>query len=329
MLKEWGELDPEIQAKIKYAKWNALRIVKAIKEGKDPNESNPKPEPAPEESLPALDPNDPEVLNFGGGAQEQSKQPTVEDAPDEQDVIQSHLASQSAYDQSLHPSGQPSATASPGVSPTSGNKFDPYPKDGFPYNIATTNDDVSQSNLSPNPRNDSIGGGYFPSVPTFMSDAAPTLPTAPPEDAMDLETTPDLPDPSNLPPPGSRNTGDFSSFPPPDIKDTDHEIPPSPPQNFYRQAPPPPPQQYIPPPQPPQQHFNPPPQPQYHAPPPQIPASIPPPTIAARQPILNTDEEAIAKAQKHARWAISALNFEDAETAVKELRAALVTLGAQ
>lgn len=40
------------------------------------------------------------------------------------------------------------------------------------------------------------------------------------------------------------------------------------------------------------------------------------------------DEEAIAKAQKHARWAISALNYEDMPTAVKELREALKTLGA-
>jgi vacuolar protein sorting-associated protein VTA1 len=39
------------------------------------------------------------------------------------------------------------------------------------------------------------------------------------------------------------------------------------------------------------------------------------------------DDEAIAKAQKHARWAISALNFEDVETAVKELKNALNTLG--
>lgn len=41
-----------------------------------------------------------------------------------------------------------------------------------------------------------------------------------------------------------------------------------------------------------------------------------------------TDDLAIAKAQKHARWAISALNFEDVPTAVKELRNALETLGA-
>jgi len=53
------------------------------------------------------------------------------------------------------------------------------------------------------------------------------------------------------------------------------------------------------------------------------------PTPSNKSGPLNTDEEAIAKAQKHARWAISALNFEDAETAVRELRAALATLGAQ
>jgi vacuolar protein sorting-associated protein VTA1 len=33
-------------------------------------------------------------------------------------------------------------------------------------------------------------------------------------------------------------------------------------------------------------------------------------------------------AQKHAKWAISALHFEDVDTAVKELRIALRSLGA-
>lgn len=58
-----------------------------------------------------------------------------------------------------------------------------------------------------------------------------------------------------------------------------------------------------------------------------------PPRGPVSQPIssqLNyvADEEAIMKAQKHARWAISALNFEDVKTAVKELRGALESLGA-
>jgi vacuolar protein sorting-associated protein VTA1 len=46
-----------------------------------------------------------------------------------------------------------------------------------------------------------------------------------------------------------------------------------------------------------------------------------------QQPQVVVDDEAIAKAQKHARWAISALNYEDVETAVKELKNALNTLG--
>jgi vacuolar protein sorting-associated protein VTA1 len=42
----------------------------------------------------------------------------------------------------------------------------------------------------------------------------------------------------------------------------------------------------------------------------------------------NRDDESVLLAQKHAKWAISALNFEDVETAVKELRVALRALGA-
>lgn len=41
------------------------------------------------------------------------------------------------------------------------------------------------------------------------------------------------------------------------------------------------------------------------------------------------DDASIAKAEKHAKWAISALNFDDVPTAVKELRNALETLGAK
>ena len=52
-------------------------------------------------------------------------------------------------------------------------------------------------------------------------------------------------------------------------------------------------------------------------------APHPPPASAYR-----TDDEATLAAQKHARWAISALNFEDVPTAVRELRAALGSLGA-
>lgn len=41
------------------------------------------------------------------------------------------------------------------------------------------------------------------------------------------------------------------------------------------------------------------------------------------------DDLSMANAQKHAKWAISALNFEDVNTAVNELRIALESLGAR
>ena len=41
-----------------------------------------------------------------------------------------------------------------------------------------------------------------------------------------------------------------------------------------------------------------------------------------------TDDNAISDAQKHAKWAVSALNFEDVDTAVEELKIALDALGA-
>jgi len=44
---------------------------------------------------------------------------------------------------------------------------------------------------------------------------------------------------------------------------------------------------------------------------------------------VEVDEEAMMKAQKHARWAISALNFEDVPTAIKEFQLALHMLGAR
>ena len=41
------------------------------------------------------------------------------------------------------------------------------------------------------------------------------------------------------------------------------------------------------------------------------------------------DDASISKAEKHAKWAISALNFDDVPTAIRELRNALETLGAK
>jgi len=58
----------------------------------------------------------------------------------------------------------------------------------------------------------------------------------------------------------------------------------------------------------------------------QIPAPSAPPLIETSAPVELTPSQ-IAKTQKHCRFAISALDYEDAEQARKELRAALAILG--
>lgn len=61
-------------------------------------------------------------------------------------------------------------------------------------------------------------------------------------------------------------------------------------------------------------------------PPPQPRASAPPPP-PPEAPIPSLTPKAIAAVQKHCKFAISALDYEDAETARKELRTALAMLG--
>lgn len=307
ILNIWSPPDPETQAKIKYAKWNAVRIVRALKEGKDPNESNPKPQSAPKDDLPTLDPNDPKVQQLG---EQKAKQPSVEEVQDEQDGLEARLARQSSLDRSLHPSEQVSARASPTSKPA---PFEPYPRDGFPY-TAVQDENISPLEPSPKDRNGSVGGGYFPEVPTFTSEPQDsTLPTAPaPDNAFDLGLT----DTSSLGAPGQstgmKPSSDLQSFPPPTLPGEQPST--TAPQDFYPRSPP-----YA-------SHTTD--QPTFQSGSTQHTAATIPSAPQSRGQ-LNTDDEAIAKAQKHARWAISALNFEDAETAVKELRAALQTLGAQ
>ena len=63
------------------------------------------------------------------------------------------------------------------------------------------------------------------------------------------------------------------------------------------------------------------------------PAFTPPPVApapaASSQPSHSVDDNAIAQAQKHARWAVSAMTFDDVDTAIKELRNSLRYLGAE
>ncbi|KAH9879154.1 hypothetical protein J1614_002591, partial [Plenodomus biglobosus] len=307
------ESDPEITSKIKFAKYHALRIVKAIKAGEDPNLSNPVQEQPEIMSPPDLDPSDPDVQRINQGAPMQpptdTHQPYVESAP--------------------NTSVQPSPTFSaPQLSPPPPN----FPSAPTGYTQAPHNDvsPMSQPASSRPGSIVSVGGGYFPKTepapPTFT--AEPTIPgltTAPliDDDPMtsSLPTSPQAPQA-----PSASDAANFYQNAPSPQPTTQQQPPQNPYQ--YSQQPQQPPvfQQHhyaAPTPQPPPQ------QPQYSSPSQQNPYAqpAPPPPPASQGPLRN-DEDSIMEATKHAKWAISALNFEDAVTAVKELRIALRALGA-
>ncbi|KAF2442170.1 DUF605-domain-containing protein [Karstenula rhodostoma CBS 690.94] len=284
MLTIWKkDPEPEIKSKQKFAKYHAARILKALRNGEDPNLTNPVHEPPAVASPSVLDPNDPEVRNLAPDAPNPSArnpyQPYVESAPDT--------------------TAQPSPTISaPKVSP-------PPLLPSAPTDYSAHRDVSPISQPGNNSRQGSVvseGGGYFPrvNVPTFTADtAAPNLPTAPSIQDEPMGASPF--NPSQVP---------------------QHPQAPSP-QDYYQNATSPAPigqnthqpqfnNSFA-----PQQQYAPPAQ-QYSQ----------PPQSAVHQGPFKTDEEAQMAAAKHAKWAISALNFEDVNTAVKELRLALQSLGA-
>ncbi|QIW96430.1 hypothetical protein AMS68_001948 [Peltaster fructicola] len=277
-LNIWGELDPECHAKSKFGKFHALRIARALKEGKDPNETNPKVEPEPTVQL---DEEDAELKAIEQELSSRSvPQPSVQSVPDET-----------------------------------------VPAAQLPQEVSPMDVDASESD-----RPVSIGGGYFPSVPTTTNDsrfaasdlAGPHIDeqTEIPRQATVADViAPSIDDETHIP-----RQATMADMRAPNIDDESHvprqatiadmassnidqetHIPATAsstdPTQFYASA--------------------------AKAPPPTIPTSAPPFSSTN----FRTDDEAVLAAQKHAKWAISALNFEDVPTAVKELRIALQSLG--
>ena len=276
-------MDPEIASKIKFAKYHALRIAKALKAGEDPNLSNPPLEEDRAENQP-LDPNDPEVQALGGS---NHRQPTVEEASDEH--VEPILPS------STLPTSQPlnsSTSQAPSV-----QAMENPPSIGDSNNIKIAIDgEVSPMETSDIPSNT----GYFPSVPDgYANQDSPTLPEAPPNE-------PGLPLPLDSSSSASHLPHEFvvssSAVDLPTVSlpsTTAATLPPAQPRSVLS------------------------------------PSASSPATATGISPspersvTFAPDEEAIAKAQKHARWAISALNFDDVPTAITELRGALKILGAE
>jgi vacuolar protein sorting-associated protein VTA1 len=294
----WAPLDGECAAKSKFAKFHALRIAKALKAGEDPNATNPVVE---EPAKPTTDEEgiEAELKELEGYAPGQGnnlgvyKSPTAETVPN-----------------SVQPSRpQSTGLASPPVLPA--------------HNINEPSTQISPvgSTDASAARNGSIGGGYFPSVPSGTSEyKPPTVEVGMPQDHdMDIDNHPPSAPPAD---PSSFYTSQPSDSLHPAATPLDRPSAPTPntaslqtPFNPSTQAP------AL------RSPFTPMPFASSHASQPQSTPHPPPPAPGPPAGGYNTDDESVMAAQKHAKWAISALNFEDVPTAVKELRIALQALG--
>ncbi|KAJ5697205.1 Vacuolar protein sorting-associate Vta1 N-terminal [Penicillium malachiteum] len=287
LCQNWGEIDPEIAGRVKFAKYHAIRIAKAIKAGEDPNATNPAPKEE-EEGEAQIESSD--VQAFDESVAEQASKPSqasVEEIPDEADRLGRHMAHQSSLDESLHPSrtsSLPPSAATPEIPSV------PQNAPGSPPQRM----DIDQSYS---------GGLKLPSTPGTIgnSGSIPQLPD-----------TPGFTKSSTSPP-----TNTFQSFPPPssNLSGTAPD-----PASFYDTSTA---SSYIPAPAAaaasPAPSFVPAPAP---APVPSVPST-------SSQPSHSVDDNSISLAQKHARWAVSALTFDDVNTAIKELKNSLRYLGAE
>ena len=206
------------------------------------------------------------------------------------------------------PDGLPPPNRQPSVEEISDNQLsnDPSPQEESYYHNASV-PEPAPSPLAPlsTDRKMSDGGGYFPTVPGGATDSTDRSMTLPGPSAI-------LPSPRLIPNSApSLNSLHSTSLPRVDQSKIPSTASPAP--SFPTQR----------------------------ATVPKVarqPASQPmPPSVSplthqkAPLPafnVLKTDEASVLAAQKHAKFAISALNFEDVKTAVKELREALETLGA-
>ncbi|KAK3694452.1 Vta1 like-domain-containing protein [Podospora appendiculata] len=291
----WGPPDQETQQKIKYAKWNAARIAKAIKEGKDPNESNPKQEDIQQ---PTLDPEDPDVQRLTSPSSHLAPRPArVEEVPDVDlpsdaaGVSLPHspasVVPSAVSDGELHLPGVPTTLGEPAAQP---GYFDSEPS---PVSPAAQDPDGYQA------------APVLPPPPAGWSQPQPSPGIPPPPAAWSQD--PRIPPPTT---PGWRSASDYSQAP---------TAPPT-----FATAPPSTAAVASPPVNPPTDAYYMNMRPTAHTANPAVPQM----TAAQNYASASVDEAAMVGAQKHAKWAISALNFEDVPTAVRELRKALEMLGA-
>ncbi|GAA6062220.1 hypothetical protein JCM10212_006455 [Sporobolomyces blumeae] len=303
LLSVFGEVGTENREKIKYSKWKATDIAKAFREGRNPT-------PGPAGGLPE-----------GEDVAEASTQVTADEAKE----LSRELAALGTAEEGRERSdvgGHSSAESVRGPasikSPTGQDEGESSSDAAYPFPQQPTTLPSARSPSSTPP----------PPPPDFVDDDPSRIPTP---------SLPPFVDTSNVDEPRSASSVDYQPF----VVDPNAHVPashqtsdlPAPASGAARAEPPAFPSAVFPPTAP--TASSPPPPPPSSAPRLPVPTEsscsahtgprplAPPPGVARD----SYDPLEVAKIQKHAKWAISALNYEDYETARKELRLALTMLG--
>ncbi|GAA5841288.1 hypothetical protein JCM9279_000605 [Rhodotorula babjevae] len=312
LLSIFGEPTSENRDKIKYAKWKASDIAKAFREGRTPT---PGPvgglQEGDEDAVETSRVTDAEAKELSqelaalGTSDEQRARPPLEGATPAQSTTSATAAAGSA------PHTADSVADDESVSY-------PFPQQPttLPTAPAATSDDEVEEEEEAAPdfvdERQPPSRAATPPVPSFLdaptsSSVEPVTPGGPVTPVPETHQTSDLPVPQA-----------HVAFDPPAF-----------PSAVFPSAPALPPQQ----PHPPHPHAPPAPAAStLSTAPTSAAARAPPPAAAApaAPPRPRRDEYdpmEVAQMQKHCRWAISALNYDDFETARKELRLALAMLG--
>ncbi|SCV71069.1 BQ2448_3831 [Microbotryum intermedium] len=305
ILATFGELSSENREKIKYAKWKASDIAKAFREGR-------KPTPGPAGGLPPVEDDGLRGEVTSEEAKELAQELAALGTTDER---QSAIVS----DPDVGPAQSTRSATAPS---TLTEDPDSYP---FPQHPTTPLPSAPPAAII-----DYFEGAAIPSAPTAPSlstfldapsdqghssvDLGPMTRSIPiTHQTSDLPPPAPAPAPPSLPPPPFTPSSQAASSRP----STSTPTPTSGvgfPSAVFPTAPPAGPQA-----------------PAQPTPPTRAPGSMPistPTHVSATPSVADAlDPMTITQIQKHAKWAISALNYEDVETARKELRIALGMLG--
>lgn len=345
-----ADISDTIDGKIKYAKWKAADIAKAYREGRKPTpgpagsqfDLEPLPATASASELP-MRADDPQT-SPSATSQSPTSPPTSQyrQTPSPkmspEDITRANLLHPPRHDdESLSP-GRWSTTATPGfdlaqdsssVSLDQANNWHETPLNGRGSQLrqAWVSTDVEGATSDEELVRDPLLNGSSPSQVPFLPFASESRPavfesSSPPKERPVIYTPttreyvpPVPPPPTILPsispprgsPPQTRARGPSISS---------QELP----LGFVPSSPVPPPM------------IPPPPMPTIYVPSSPLRKTLPPPSptlIPTPLPLndFQLTPTIIAKTQKHCRFAISSLDYEDAEQARKELRAALALLG--